>query len=95
LKPVNILERQYSDLKAAARCETLECLRDKPAVELAKAAQKTYKLVYARPGAFYGFGDFYYGPSVDNDTIQGLPSREFAAGRFWPVSCTSMQLLTL
>ena len=83
LKSNKILEEQYEDLKEALGCKTLECLRGKDSVALAKGAQKTYQRGYSK--RHYGHGDFYYGPSVDEVTIQGLPSHEFAEGWFSPV----------
>lgn len=30
----------------------------------------------------YGYGDYYYGPSVDGTIVRDLPSHEFAQGHF-------------
>jgi hypothetical protein len=86
LKPDDILERQFRHLKNETHCDDLACLRGKSAAEIAMAAQNTYRRGYFREKPSYGHGDFYYGPSVDGKVIQGLPSREFAAGNFAPVS---------
>jgi carboxylesterase type B len=37
---------------------------------------------HATPLEIYGYGDFYYGPSVDGDIIRDLPSNEFKKGHF-------------
>lgn len=37
------------------------------------------------PG-FYGYGDFYFGPSVDGEIVRDLPSNEFKQGHFTKVA---------
>jgi hypothetical protein len=86
-KSWDILEGQYRDLLTAAGCKSrgLQCLRSLTGEKLALAAQETYRMAYNGSTPRYGYGDYYYGPSVDNRTILGLPSREFAIGRFTAV----------
>jgi hypothetical protein len=95
LKPDDILETQYSDLLHSARCKDLTCLRNQTGSMIAQAAQESYSIRYKRPGALYGYGDFYYGPSVDGKVIQGLPSVEFAKGHFSPVRYSSLRYSSL
>jgi carboxylesterase type B len=45
------------------------------------ATQQTYIDAYSSE-SLYGFGDFYYGPSVDGDIIRDLPSNEWKQGHF-------------
>lgn len=50
---------------------------------LKAATQQTYVEAYhTQPLGIYGFGDFYYGPSVDGDVIRDLPSNEWKQGHF-------------
>ena len=50
------------------------------------ATQQTYIDAYRTqsPGT-YGYGDFYYGPSVDGDVIRDLSSNEWKQGHFTKV----------
>jgi hypothetical protein len=42
--------------------------------------------------SLYGYGDFYWGPSVDGYIIRGLPSKEFERGAFSSVcKCCEMK----
>jgi carboxylesterase type B len=47
---------------------------------LKAATQQTY--IDGYNPQLYGFGDFYYGPSVDGDIIRDLPSNEWKQGHF-------------
>jgi hypothetical protein len=79
----DVLEAQYQQLLQATNCANVACLRRVPEADLAMAAQKTYVMGYtASPKPYYSYGDFYYGPYVDDWAILDLPSREFARGRF-------------
>jgi len=86
-KSEDILEGQYRDLLTATGCKGLglPCLRNLTGQNLALAAQQTYRTAYSGSNPRYGYGDYYYGPSVDNSTILGLPSREFTVGNFTAV----------
>jgi carboxylesterase type B len=75
-----ILESQYRELIKASNCDNLQCLRKLPYDTLATAIQAAYTSAY-RAGR-YGFGDHYYGPSVDGSVIRDLPSNEFEQGHF-------------
>ena len=74
------LERQYELLLSASSCNDIFCLRSLPMATLAIASQETYKTGFA--AGDYGFGDFFYGPSVDGTIIKDLPSNEFSKGKF-------------
>ena len=50
---------------------------------LKTATQQTYLDGYSPQ--LYGYGDFYYGPSVDGDVIRDLPSNEWKQGHFTKV----------
>ena len=77
------LVRQYVHLLEAASCSTLSCLRKLDEQQLKQATQSTYLTAYDHRE--YGYGNFYYGPYVDGDLIQDLPSREFSRGHFTKV----------
>ena len=81
-----ILNSQYRDLLSASSCSNLQCLRSLNSSALQIASQQTYIDGYAaQPGYGYGYGDFYYGPSVDGDVLRDLPSNEFKQGHFTKV----------
>jgi carboxylesterase type B len=81
-----ILEGQYRDLLSAADCSNIQCLRNLNETALKAATQLTYLSAYrAQPLGIYGFGDFYYGPSVDGDIIRDLPSNEWKQAHFTKV----------
>ncbi|RDW82841.1 hypothetical protein BP6252_03953 [Coleophoma cylindrospora] len=82
-----VLEAQYQQLLTTSKCSNLQCLRSLPEVDLANAIQRTFNLGYV--AGLYGYGDFYYGPSVDGTIIKELPSSAAASGRI-----TKVPLLT-
>lgn len=60
-----ILEGQYRGLLATTNCSDLVCLRSLDTEVLKVAQQQTYvNAYYTVPDGLYGYGDFYYGPSV-------------------------------
>jgi len=75
-----ILEAQYADFLAGANCTTLRCLRQVPASTLAAASTQAYTIGYQK--GLYGFGDTYYGPSIDGTIIRDFPSVELEKGHF-------------
>ncbi|GAM86419.1 hypothetical protein ANO11243_044330 [Dothideomycetidae sp. 11243] len=75
-----ILEIQYRELLAATACDDITCLRSVSSEALDAASQSAEKAAYA--SHLYGYGDFYWGPSVDGKYIQDLPSNEFKQGNF-------------
>jgi carboxylesterase type B len=75
-----VLEEQYRDLLEAANCGSLQCLRSMGADELALAQEQSLIIGYDKK--HYGWGDFWYGPSVDGTIIRDLPSNEFRNGHF-------------
>ena len=79
-----ILETQYRELLAATNCVDLACLRSVSSHEINAAMQSSLDAGYLNH--VYGWGDFYYGPSIDGDVIPDLPSQEFARGHFTKVA---------
>ncbi|KAF2865916.1 Alpha/Beta hydrolase protein [Massariosphaeria phaeospora] len=77
------LSTQFTLLLSATNCTSLSCLRIVPEDDLKAASQSTYATAYAN--GEYGYGHFYYGPYVDGEVIQDLPSKEFRAGHFTKV----------
>ncbi|SMY21325.1 unnamed protein product [Zymoseptoria tritici ST99CH_1A5] len=71
-----ILERQYRSLLKYAKCDDLQCLRSLDSDRLEVASAKTYF------DGETGYGDYYYGPSVDGSIIRDLPSNELKQGHF-------------
>ncbi|KAJ6101836.1 hypothetical protein N7486_004263 [Penicillium sp. IBT 16267x] len=80
----DVLEAQYADLLTVTNCQTLQCLRELSPSALATASQALYVMGYQEKR--YGYGDFYFGPSVDGKIIQDLPSVEFSKGHFSKVA---------
>ncbi|KAL4783857.1 Alpha/Beta hydrolase protein [Aspergillus varians] len=74
------IEAQYNELLDVAGCDNLACLRALPSDQLVNASQTVYLTAWANKN--YGFGDFYFTPSVDGKVVQGLPSEEIKAGHF-------------
>ncbi|TAQ88709.1 hypothetical protein B7494_g2955 [Chlorociboria aeruginascens] len=82
-----VLESQYRQLLQETSCTDLNCLRHVPESNLVAASQATYTDGYLGDVStgdpqIYGFGDFYYGPSIDGIIIPDLPSKMFLEGRF-------------
>lgn len=75
------MEAQYNEILQAAGCGDLACLRVLPYETLFDAINATYFTGYS-DGKQFGYGDFYFGPTVDESIIKGLPSAEYAAGKF-------------
>ena len=74
------VEIQYRQFLAGADCDTLQCLRSQTTQTLVDAMQQTFSTGWT--DGTYGWGDFYYGPTVDGMTIRDLPSNEFEQGHF-------------
>ena len=74
------LDKQFELLLDATRCTDLKCLQGVPEDVLKNVTQESYTTAYLN-GA-YGHGHFYYGPYVDGEFVQDLPSREFKAARY-------------
>lgn len=79
----SVLEAQYRQMLAATKCLTLECLRSQTTQTLLEAMQTTLNVGYLEGN--YGWGDFYFGPTVDGNIIRDLPSNEFKQGHFTKV----------
>lgn len=78
-----ILETQYRQMLTSTNCDSLACLRRVSTQTLVDAMQ--YSLNIGFTSGFVGWGDFYYGPSVDGVVIRDLPSNEFKQGHFTKV----------
>lgn len=79
----SILEVQFEDVLSATNCTDLVCLRSLESEILTNASRKVYQSAFE--AGHFGFGDYYYGPSVDGDIIQDLPTNEFSHGHFHKV----------
>ncbi|KAK3704165.1 hypothetical protein LTR37_014005 [Vermiconidia calcicola] len=75
-----VLEAQYRQMLNATGCDGLECLRGQSTQNLIDASQSAFNAGWE--GGWYGWGDFYFGPSVDGEAIRDLPSNEFKKGNF-------------
>lgn len=75
-----ILEAQYRQMLTATKCNELACLRRQSTQALIDAMQYTLRTGFFE--GWYGWGDFYYGPTVDGVAIRDLPSNEFKQGHF-------------
>ncbi|KAF2755773.1 alpha/beta-hydrolase [Pseudovirgaria hyperparasitica] len=83
MKNASVVEKQYRDLLLKTECDDIACLRGLDEDTLAVAIQSLYDLGYnATAVQYYGYGDFYFGPTVDGTIIRDLPSNEFKRGNF-------------
>ncbi|KAH8812927.1 Alpha/Beta hydrolase protein [Xylogone sp. PMI_703] len=73
-------EAGYHDLLKLTDCNDLKCLRGVPAAKLANASQDAFAVGYAV--GKYGYGDYYFCPTVDGHIVQELPSKAFQSGHF-------------
>jgi len=80
-----ILEAQYTEVLSAANCTNIQCLRTINSTQLDAAAQAAEAAGFDTRPMYYGYGDFYWGPSVDGEIIRDLPSNEFKQGHFTKV----------
>ncbi|PNS20113.1 Secreted lipase [Sphaceloma murrayae] len=80
-----VLGDQYREVLTASNCTNLACLRSISALDLDIASQAAQRVGFTSQPAYYGHGDFYYGPAVDGDSIRDLPSNEFKKGHFTKV----------
>ncbi|KAK3063025.1 hypothetical protein LTS18_002892, partial [Coniosporium uncinatum] len=76
-------ERQYYTCLMLANCTNLNCLRSMPAKNLAAVDNRAQTADYN--GAGDGYGTFWFGPLVDGDSIQELPSQAFQPGNYYKV----------
>ena len=81
------LEQQYDVVLQATGCADLACLRALPSDTLGNSTTTIMASGYS--SGLYGFGSYWFGPSVDGEIIQDLPSNEFRRGHF-----SKMPLLT-
>lgn len=78
-----ILETQYRQMLTSTNCDSLACLRGQSTQALIDSMQYSFNIGFT--SGIYGWGDFYYGPSVDGVAIRDLPSNEFKQGHFTKV----------
>jgi len=76
------LDTQYRQVLTAANCSDIQCLRTISSQQLDIASQSAQLTGYSSQPMDYGYGDFYYGPSVDGEYVRDLPSNEFKQGHF-------------
>lgn len=74
------LQEQYQTVLNEAKCGSLACLRSLSTSALETAIATSYNTAYA--AGLYAYGDMYFGPSVDGNIVQDLPSVEFDKGHF-------------
>ncbi|KAH8692593.1 Alpha/Beta hydrolase protein [Talaromyces proteolyticus] len=74
------LETQYNAFLKVANCSSLPCLRALSSSDITNVVGSVMSAGYNL--GEYGFGDFWFGPSIDGRAIKGLPTDEIAAGRF-------------
>lgn len=75
-----VLSAQYQQLLHATNCTDLSCLRQLDADPLIRGSQQAYVDGYG--AGTYGYGDLYFGPTIDGTIMPSLPSDAFAAGAF-------------
>ncbi|KAK3061941.1 hypothetical protein LTR53_019589, partial [Teratosphaeriaceae sp. CCFEE 6253] len=61
------LEAQYKQLLKATSCADLACLRSLSSGQLNKGQQLAYVNGYLHNPRLYGFGDYWFGPSIDGN----------------------------
>ena len=76
-------ERQYYTTLTLSGCADLNCLRSLPASALEQVNQGNQNASYPGPGD--GYGTFWFGPVVDGNFVQELPSQAFKRGNFYKV----------
>lgn len=75
-----MLETQFQSILNATSCGNLTCLRGLDSEVLTNASLEAFSASYQ--AGLFEFGDFYFGPSVDGQIIQNLPSNEYKQGHF-------------
>jgi len=65
----SILETQYRELLAATNCTDLTCLRSINETAINMGSQAATVSGYKTKPMMYGYGDYYYGPSVDGEYV--------------------------
>ncbi|KAK0945676.1 hypothetical protein LTR29_002788 [Friedmanniomyces endolithicus] len=78
----SVLEMQFREVLNATKCNGLACLRALSGDELNVGQQVALINAYVNNPRMYGFGDYWYGPTVDGEYIRDFPSRELGAGHF-------------
>ncbi|KAK3670089.1 hypothetical protein LTR78_010029 [Recurvomyces mirabilis] len=81
----SVLEIQFRELLNATRCADLACLRTINETQLNVGQQLALVNGYRNHPQLYAFGDYWYGPTIDGQTVRDFPSRELANGHFTKV----------
>jgi carboxylesterase type B len=86
LKPESYQDEQYHTVLQQSNCSSIDCLRKLPTDKIKELVTSTEpRWANSINNTKYANGDFYYGPVVDGDFLQELPSEAYASGRFNPV----------
>ena len=72
---------------AYSNCSSLACLRQQTTETLINAMQ--YSLAVGYTSKIYGWGDFYYGPSVDGEIVRSVAN--LFTQQLGPETLTSVQ----
>ncbi|KAK5764617.1 hypothetical protein LTS12_005117 [Elasticomyces elasticus] len=80
-----VLDIQFQELLDATSCADLACLRLISTDALNVGQQVALVNGYLNHPRLYGFGDYWYGPTVDGKHIRDFPSRELENGHFTKV----------
>ncbi|TKA46995.1 hypothetical protein B0A55_13053, partial [Friedmanniomyces simplex] len=78
----SVLEMQFREVLNATSCDGLACLRSLSADQLNVGQQVALVNAYLNNPRMYGFGDYWFGPTVDGEYIRDFPSRELENGHF-------------
>ena len=73
----SVLEIQYREVLKATACDDLACLRSINTTQLNTGQQNALVNAYLERPQLYGFGDYWYGPTVDGEYV-GITSRSLA-----------------
>jgi len=65
----SVLQIQYREVLNATGCTDLTCLRALDSTALNVGAQTALVNGYTNRPQLYGFGDYWYGPVVDGETV--------------------------
>ena len=78
------LQDQYNQILLCTGCKYLVCLRNVFEATLRLAIELSYDHGYD-PDSDFGFGDYYYGPALDDNVIQQYPSNAVIEAMYQPI----------
>ncbi|KAL0929352.1 carboxylesterase family protein [Colletotrichum truncatum] len=81
--PTDWYNKQYEGLLSASDCDDIACLRSLPVDSLKSATKSAAEIAYNNGD--FGYGTFYWGPSVDGKRIRDYPLNEFRNSHFTKV----------